>query len=213
VQPISLTGAATQVLKAIQDMSFMSSAMKDVSNGKNPPARSATWQTVIADANNLASTIKVVTVISGGKRGDVSPEAQNDCARYTAVLDAFRQWYEDLAETQKELPKAMAAVPEFKDISKKLGDASDAADSLMKTYAALSKSPVPAVRECFAWGTYDLIMVAKAFNEAKSEADIKVKALESFSAGLPARVNGAKVDFENYEKRMPAMRDYCAKRR
>jgi ABC-type transporter Mla subunit MlaD len=209
VKPIGFVTAVTQVAKVIANMSFISSSLKDVEDGKTPPARSPTWQAVISDAEALATSIRNSNFLSH-QPGDMSIEAQNDCTRYEGVLVAFRKHYEDLQDTQKELPPILT---ELNDLKGKLAAGVESADSLMKTYAHLSASPVPAVRDFFAWATYDMINVSKALNSAKSEVDNKLSRIGKGAANLPERITQGKANVEAYEKRMPVMRDYCSRRK
>jgi hypothetical protein len=184
----------------------MEKSFKDVTDGKEPPARSPTWQAVINDANDMQESLRTLKWF-GAERGDVSEASQYDCTKYESVLIAFKDWYEVLVASEPDLP---GLASELKDIRNTLNDHAHSALELQKLAEKFVGSPIESVRNFAGWTYLDLDKVLRALNGAAGEAATRVTRVEAFQAGIQQRINAAKNDFDAYQNRMPAMRDYCS---
>ncbi len=197
---------AATLINLSKDFSYMDNSLKDVSQGKEPPARSPTWQAVINDANDMEESLRTLKWF-GAQRGDTSEASQKDCAKYENVMVSFREWYEVLVASAPDLP---ALDSQLKDIRNTLNDRSHSVLELQKICQKLAASPIESVRNFGGWTYLDLDKVMRALNGAAGEASNRLTRVEAFQADIQQRITAAKNDLDAYENRMPAMRDYCA---
>jgi hypothetical protein len=209
VSPVVLTvvgRVAITLAGVVRNLSFIDKSFKDVSEGKEPPARSPTWQAVINDANDVEESLRTLKWFNA-VLGDVSEASQKDCAKYEGVLVAFREWHDALVASVPDLP---ILASKLKDIRNTLDDRSHAALEVQKAYQKLAGSPNGVVRNFAGWAFLDLDKVIRALNGAAGEAAKRVTRVEAFQAEVQQRITVAQNAIDAYQNRMPAMRDYCA---
>ncbi|MBR0793753.1 hypothetical protein JQ631_32125 [Bradyrhizobium manausense] len=209
-----LLGSSDDAKKRLtEDMQFVTKSLKDVQDGKEPPAHSETLNLFIAKIESFAADVRSATFWRPIVRGDSSGEAQMDCARYLGVLDAAQKYYEEAEATERDLPQLTAIIPDLKALAEQLNKAAADADALMKIYAGLAQNPSTAVREFFGWLTFDMIKVSKALATASSEVKAKAEKCEKYVAQFPQATIRAKEWVDNYRARIPKMREFCDKHR
>jgi hypothetical protein len=206
-----LKEAREKINDGMEQLKYMEEALKDMNDGKPPPAQNANWKKFVADCQTYSSKIQSLQLWKTVSRGDVSPALQNDCAQYLAVLDRFQTWHDILQASQGDIGGLKGAATDLQSTSDKLAAGSKAADTLMTFYAKLSQSAVEDIRLWFTKATVDMISVTHALNGAASDAAAKAKKANALADQLPTLLDHATTDLSVYQQRVPAMREYCAK--
>lgn len=205
--PHPLKTAAGQIKKAIEAMAFIEQTMKEVVDGKDPPAREQSWNEVVFSAEKVADLVEDAQLISH-QPGDMSAASQQDCTKYEAVLANARIHYRDLQETEPAVPPI---IEHLSTMNSDLKSGAKSAVDLSERFAYMSNSPVPVIRDYFAWASYDLLKVSNAMNKARGAVDGKLTKLQKYYGQLPDKIKEWGIALEQLEARMPAMRDYCSR--